>query len=317
MTRDYYAILGVSPTSEDVVIRAAYRALMRRYHPDADPSSEAAQRAQEINAAYAVLGNPEERSRYDGSLAAQGLIKPEAAPHRGLARRLVPGPAGMIGLAALLAAALFFAMSPPTGVHPKDALPLSAEPRAGRADQPALDPKPSDQRHVDDSDAVVPPRTVPASKEVPNAMLEPTEEFVATDVPEASAVRPPPAKPSGKRAATLTVAPKQATPKPAVGGEHPAVASAITPKADCRLGNGWADRAICNNGNLTALDRQNGLLYAQSWARADEGKRAALIGSRGSFQEKRDACRSENCLTNTYIARLREISDIMAQPSQH
>ena len=76
------------------MIRAAYRALIRRYHPDTDPSREAAQRAQALNAAYAVLGDPDKRARYDGSLAAQGLIKPEL-PHRaGLAQRMIPGRQG-------------------------------------------------------------------------------------------------------------------------------------------------------------------------------------------------------------------------------
>ena len=32
--KDYYAILGVTPQAEDVVIKAAYRALAQRYHPD-------------------------------------------------------------------------------------------------------------------------------------------------------------------------------------------------------------------------------------------------------------------------------------------
>ncbi|MBA2771836.1 MAG: J domain-containing protein, partial [Sphingomonas sp.] len=91
MTGDYYAILGVSPTSEDVVIRAAYRALMRRYHPDTDSSSDATERARAINAAYAVLSDPEKRARYDGFLAAHGLIKLE--PQR-VARgaRTIPRP---------------------------------------------------------------------------------------------------------------------------------------------------------------------------------------------------------------------------------
>ena len=31
---DYYAVLGVNPGAEDIVIRAAYKALAQRYHPD-------------------------------------------------------------------------------------------------------------------------------------------------------------------------------------------------------------------------------------------------------------------------------------------
>ncbi len=64
---DYYAILGVLPNAEDVVIRAAYKALAQRYHPDkfTGSAAEASLRMQEINAAYSVLGDPLKRANYD------------------------------------------------------------------------------------------------------------------------------------------------------------------------------------------------------------------------------------------------------------
>lgn len=68
---DYYRILGVAPYSEDVVIQAAYRALMRRYHPDANKSADAGKRATEINEAYAVLSDPKRRTRYDAERKAE------------------------------------------------------------------------------------------------------------------------------------------------------------------------------------------------------------------------------------------------------
>ena len=110
MQGDYYAVLGVSPASEDVVIRAAYRALMRRYHPDADRSSEATERARLINAAYAVLSDPEQRRRYDGTLAARGLIKLDPQPRAGAGVRVTP--AGVAFLALATAAAAAFALAP-------------------------------------------------------------------------------------------------------------------------------------------------------------------------------------------------------------
>jgi curved DNA-binding protein CbpA len=65
--KDYYAILGVLPTAEDIVIRAAYRALAQRYHPDRyeGSSEEAHEKMAEINEAYGVLSNPESRKEYD------------------------------------------------------------------------------------------------------------------------------------------------------------------------------------------------------------------------------------------------------------
>lgn len=68
---DYYRVLGVSPTSEDVVIRAAYKAMMLKYHPDTykgDPQ-EGERKAKELNEAYEVLGDPARRAEYDARMS--------------------------------------------------------------------------------------------------------------------------------------------------------------------------------------------------------------------------------------------------------
>lgn len=66
---DYYRTLGVAPQAEAAVIRAAYLALMRSYHPDgatvAGDRNAAESRTKEITAAYAVLGDPKRRAAYD------------------------------------------------------------------------------------------------------------------------------------------------------------------------------------------------------------------------------------------------------------
>lgn len=58
---DAHRILQVVPTAEPEVIRAAYRALAIKYHPDRDSSTYAARRMREINDAYAQLRTPVER----------------------------------------------------------------------------------------------------------------------------------------------------------------------------------------------------------------------------------------------------------------
>ena len=64
--KDYYTILGVLPNAENVVIRAAYRSLIQRYHPDKNNNSEESrQRTLEINEAYEVLSNPAKRAAFD------------------------------------------------------------------------------------------------------------------------------------------------------------------------------------------------------------------------------------------------------------
>ncbi|CEK15736.1 DnaJ-class molecular chaperone with C-terminal Zn finger domain [Chthonomonas calidirosea] len=64
-SKDYYAILGVAPSADLKEIKRRYRELALRYHPDVNPTPEAARKITEINEAYDVLSDPERRSRYD------------------------------------------------------------------------------------------------------------------------------------------------------------------------------------------------------------------------------------------------------------
>jgi DnaJ domain len=69
--KDYYAILGVLPSIDDVAIAAVYRALIKKYHPDvfSGSKSDAENRVREIIEAYEVLGNSEHRKIYDSARA--------------------------------------------------------------------------------------------------------------------------------------------------------------------------------------------------------------------------------------------------------
>lgn len=60
---DLYQVLQVDASAETVVIKAAYRALARRYHPDGDTPD--ANRMAQLNRAYEVLRDPELRHRHD------------------------------------------------------------------------------------------------------------------------------------------------------------------------------------------------------------------------------------------------------------
>lgn len=65
MLPDHYATLGIAPNAPREVIRAAYVKLMRRYHPDRNPSAAASAHVREVTAAYGVLSVPAKRARYD------------------------------------------------------------------------------------------------------------------------------------------------------------------------------------------------------------------------------------------------------------
>ncbi|MET9735092.1 J domain-containing protein [Streptomyces sp. NPDC006458] len=65
MARDFYEVLGVPRTADRDEIQQAYRTMARRYHPDVNKDPQAEERFKEINEAFSVLADPEQRARYD------------------------------------------------------------------------------------------------------------------------------------------------------------------------------------------------------------------------------------------------------------
>jgi DnaJ-class molecular chaperone len=64
--RDYYEILGVPRTANEKELKAAYRKLARKYHPDVNPGDKAAEaNFKEVSEAFGVLSDPEKRAKYD------------------------------------------------------------------------------------------------------------------------------------------------------------------------------------------------------------------------------------------------------------
>jgi hypothetical protein len=90
---DPYAILGVARNATDSEIRAAYHALVAKYHPDKYQGNPleglAAEKMAAINRAYEILSDPARRSAYDGGqgtwprAAAGGFSSaPGTIPHK-------------------------------------------------------------------------------------------------------------------------------------------------------------------------------------------------------------------------------------------
>jgi len=64
--RDYYDILEINKGATDDQIKQSFRSLARKYHPDKNQNNaEAESKFKEIQEAYAILSNPEERRKYD------------------------------------------------------------------------------------------------------------------------------------------------------------------------------------------------------------------------------------------------------------
>jgi len=64
--KNYYIVLGVKSTAGIEEIKAAFRELAKKYHPDKNPGNKAAEEYfKEIQEAYMVLSNPEKKRNYD------------------------------------------------------------------------------------------------------------------------------------------------------------------------------------------------------------------------------------------------------------
>lgn len=77
---DPYEVLGLNPRADDVVIRAAWKALIRKYHPDTSTASDAVERAAQINAAFKLLVTTEARAAYDRSQVRPVAPAPQSGP---------------------------------------------------------------------------------------------------------------------------------------------------------------------------------------------------------------------------------------------
>jgi len=85
--RDHYKVLQVDPAADADVIAAAYRALARRLHPDADASTPDDRRMSELNQAYEVLRDPTRRAAYDAQRPKEPASTTPPAEGSGLTAR--------------------------------------------------------------------------------------------------------------------------------------------------------------------------------------------------------------------------------------
>ncbi len=77
---NYYQILEVDKCASSEVIEKAYKALVKKYHPDLQESNmkgEAEEKIKLINEAYEVLSNPDSRAKYDETLKQSEISEQE------------------------------------------------------------------------------------------------------------------------------------------------------------------------------------------------------------------------------------------------
>lgn len=309
------------------MIRAAYRALMRHYHPDTNPDPDAQARAREITAAYAQLRDPAVRAEYDAQRAAGNAIWFEQdMPHP-------PPPPAMRGAgiaAALLSLALVGSLwawpvnappAPSPASGPAAARQTAATPAPAHSG-PVVPLEPESERLANLAETIAPRAPAIAEEAIPIipdpspadpvriASDEPTRDIAgarAQPMPRPMVRRP--ASPAGTKA----VAVRSAT-------EYPKAAIAGSRLGDnCRIAGSPVETRLCSNDRLAALDRMSAGFFSQSIVHADAAKRELLLSSQGRFAARRSACHSDSCVAGTYLKHIREISAIMegrAAPAQ-
>lgn len=79
MAKNPYTVLGVSETATDEEIRAAYRRLAKKYHPDLNPNDPvAASKMNDVNVAYDQIKTAEKRAAYRTAQSSQTYFQQSA-----------------------------------------------------------------------------------------------------------------------------------------------------------------------------------------------------------------------------------------------
>lgn len=92
VNKDYYATLGVLPSIDDVALKAACRALIKKYHPDLAAGHATDGRATDIIEAYRVLSDADQRRTYDRARKEINAVRVSMPDLRAMKMPRQPGP---------------------------------------------------------------------------------------------------------------------------------------------------------------------------------------------------------------------------------
>ena len=297
MTSDYYTILGVTPAAEDVVISAAYRALMRHYHPDTNPDPKAQAKARAITEAYAVLRDPAKRAEYDAKRVADDNLWPNPASLDQAPPPAMRGVGITLALLALTLVGAVWAWPQPDRQTdgPHTTATTATKPASARS-EPVVELQPESERLANlqrDAGVLDPPPVIvpPAEESVPS---DPLLKVPATTEPIHS---PPPRRAFGEPH-RAPVADKLALARPKIAAARPAPPAAPEP-------------APIKTERTATLDRMSSSFFTQSMANANAAKKQLLVGVRDRSAAKRKSCRSESCVADAYVRQIRETSAVM------
>ena len=290
---DCYAVLGLSPNAEGVVIRAAYLALMRSYHPDRNPSAEAAARARSVTEAYKTIGDPASRAEYDARRWEQFEFLDFAEKVEPPRRQWRQAPViGVVAASALPVVLAVMVLPLTQGVSADTARPMPS--LAGKA--------------VATEDADTTPRATETRPSAPPASI-------SSRLAETGS--PPPAP-------VALTQPDKALPKPARAIARTEPVKAIVSRQPERTAAAASAVAaapakpapIDEKARVAALESQSTSFYNQSVNLADDAKRLQLQQARNQFVTSRNACRSDKCVGDAHANYIRDIALIIQKRAQ-
>jgi hypothetical protein len=290
VTADHYRILGVAPGAEDAVIRAAYRALMRMYHPDTNSDPKAQSRVREITAAFAVLGDPERRAAYDaGQIFGPHGASVDGAWH--VPDRRSPPPmrlAGLASIAVALAVTLAFAL-PRSQPEPQALRSLAAYRGITTSEPPVKALAAPEERSVESTVAAALSVASPAT-----AVSLPPPRQVAVPPPPTEGAQLPPAREIAQVERRRPAAPVKVA-ESARPGPNPVAAPSCPQCSDRRA----------------QVERLATGFLKQSLEHADFQKQQLLLSARNRSAASRNMCRSDDCVTEAYLRQIRDTTTIM------
>jgi uncharacterized protein YecT (DUF1311 family) len=144
------------------------------------------------------------------------------------------------------------------------------------------------------ADAIIAPlATLGRVEQVPTAPRPPMDSVEVTAPDDGDAIQPP------------------EQPEPAVPSTTPPRPVSARPSFNCNKATTRGEVFVCGDAGLAALDRNMAAQFGRAMSRASPDERALLQSSRSRFLTYRDRCPDRQCIGDAYVARMREIRDIM------
>lgn len=315
----HYDTLQVVSWAEDVVIRSAYRSLMRRYHPDTNRHPEAEMRVRDITAAFAVVGDPVSRAAYD---AQQRLNIQTSESGSFFADEASRPPMRTIGMASValaiamsLAATVWIRSDAKTSREAPDAADRSVSTQIASAAGLIAMLKNGDLPHVNrnvGSPLARPTAPLP-SKPLPDAASGQANERQSTfrqdrmQVIVAKALASEPMQ--SREVARATIA--ETLPSAQRRNERPISRVAPSEAANCGASSLNAENGGCANDREAQIQHMAVNFLNQSLANADWHKQQLLLSARNRATFSRAACRSDQCVIEAYMHQMQETTEIM------